>query len=107
VREERIARLQDLHDLLRLPKHALSSEAAEEEGLHNRTQSAALFTIIDRLRKNPKKEEPDPNTIIPKKIKKVGYTLHPLKNKNPQDVDLAGFAVYSCCINSILILMHD
>jgi DNA helicase HerA-like ATPase len=38
-------------------------------------QSAALFTVIDRLRKNPPTEEADPNQILPKKKKSVGYTL--------------------------------
>lgn len=38
-------------------------------------QSAALFTIIDRLKKNPKKEESDPYAIIPKTKKVSGYTL--------------------------------
>lgn len=38
-------------------------------------QSAALFTIIDRLKKNPKKEEADPDAIIPKPKKVSGYTL--------------------------------
>ncbi len=39
-------------------------------------QSAALFTIIDRLKKNPKKEEVDPDAIIPKIKRKPGYTLN-------------------------------
>lgn len=38
-------------------------------------QSAALFGIIDRLKKYPKKEEADPDAIIPKTKKKSGYTL--------------------------------
>jgi uncharacterized protein len=38
-------------------------------------QSAALFTIIDRLRKHPKKEEIDPLSLIPRSKKKAGYTL--------------------------------
>jgi uncharacterized protein len=38
-------------------------------------QSAALFTIIDKLRKKPKTEEADPESIIPKARKKIGYTL--------------------------------
>jgi len=38
-------------------------------------QSAALFTIIDRLKKYPKKEEAEPDAIIPKAKKKSGYSL--------------------------------
>ncbi|MBM4176997.1 MAG: ATP-binding protein [Ignavibacteria bacterium] len=39
-------------------------------------QSAALFSIIDQLKKHPKKEELDPERIIPKTTKKSGYTLN-------------------------------
>jgi len=38
-------------------------------------QSAALFAIIDYLRKNPKTENAEPDAIIPKRKKKSGYTL--------------------------------
>lgn len=38
-------------------------------------QSAALFAIIDKLRKYPKTEEQDSESVIPRKKKKNGYTL--------------------------------
>lgn len=38
-------------------------------------QSAGLFFIIDKLRKSPPKEEPEPDALIPKTKKKAGYSL--------------------------------
>ncbi|HET9058128.1 MAG TPA: ATP-binding protein [Chitinophagaceae bacterium] len=60
--------------------------------------SAALFTVIDRLRKNPPTEEADPNSVLPKKKKTVGYTLkniideidNQLKKKRSKKKDEAG-----------------
>ena len=76
--------------VLKLCNHESTVETAEEISINidqideymlseilqtTEPQSAALFAIIDRLRKNPKIEEADIDSILPKKKKKSGYTL--------------------------------
>ena len=76
--------------VLKLCNHESTVETAEEISINidqideymlseilqtTEPQSAALFAIIDKLRKNPKTEEADIDSILPKKKKKSGYTL--------------------------------
>jgi len=80
----------DNFQVLKLCNHESTVETAEEISINidqideymlseilqtTEPQSAALFAIIDKLRKNPKTEEADPDSILPRKKKKSGYTL--------------------------------
>lgn len=81
--------ISDFH-VLRLCNHESTVETAEDVTINidqideymlteilqtTEPQSAALFTIIDRLRKNPRKEEADPDSVIPKQSRRSGYSL--------------------------------
>jgi len=80
----------DDFQVLKLCNHESTVETAEEISINidqideymlseilqtTEPQSAALFAIIDKLRKNPKTEEADIDSVLPKKKKKLGYTL--------------------------------
>lgn len=86
--------LQDFH-VLKLCKHDSMVTTSEEVTINidqideyllseilqtTEPQSAALFSIIDRLKKSAKSEDVD-DVIVPRKIKKSGYTLDDIIKK--------------------------
>jgi DNA helicase HerA-like ATPase len=80
----------DNFQVLKLCNHESTVDTAEEVSINidqideymlseilqtTEPQSAALFAIIDRLRKHPKTEDAVPDSVLPKRKKKSGYTL--------------------------------